>query len=823
MFSYLDWHYFTIWTKLLILSRNITLFPFYYFSISLHLHTLFAPWKKQIVHKKPGFRPADILYVVSFNILSRVIGAIVRLITIFCGLFLMIPLFILSAIPAIIWVAIPIFTLPLYLIRVGQKKDEAKEMLVKSKKGPYFLLVNLLKHKEALFVLERLGLDRKMIFSQLPPPPQNPENVSPAFLDKLKTTDVKLSDLFEMLAVSYTPFENILGQNSLKSEDIGNTARWYEMRQDLREPPLMSDFNRIKSLPGIGIDWAYGYTVEFDKYATDLSKKVSPFPFLLGREEQIREIERVLLKTAANNVVIVGEPGTARHILVETLAHRIFVGNCQPALSHKRILLLDMHALLAAAPSIPEVKGIMQNILAEAVYAGNCITVIDELDKYTATSEGRVDLSDVIAKFAQSSVGFIGITTPSAFHKYILANPILSPLFEKVEVNEPPLETIMTELELSIVPVLETRYGITITYQAIKKTIEDCNRYISSKPYPSKAIDLLDESSLYFKTKTGGTLLMPEHVDEFLSQKLHIPLGDIERGEKEKLTNLERQLHHRVINQEQAINVLASALRRRRLNVSSDKKPVGSFLFLGPTGVGKTETAKALAESYFGSEETMLRFDMSQYQGEEGLERLIGSVKLGNPGELTSKLKDCPFSLLLFDEFEKSVSQVFNLFLTLFDEGYINEAGGKKVDAKNTIIIATSNAGAEFVRESINKGVTGEELQRSLVEYVLTSGIFSPELVNRFDAVVVFSPLSEGHLREVARLQLTDLNKRLAAKEISVAITPELIKKLAIVGYDRQFGGRAMKRVIAEKIEDQIAQKLLAGSLRKGEVIEINL
>ena len=219
----------------------------------------------------------------------------------------------------------------------------------------------------------------------------------------------------------------------------------------------------------------------------------------------------------------------------------------------------------------------------------------------------------------------------------------------------------------------------------------------------------------------------------------------------------------------------------------------------------------------------MLRFDMSQYQKEEGLERLIGSMKLGTPGELTVKLTDRPFSLLLLDEIEKADKGVLNLFLTLFDEGYIADQTGKKVSAKNTIIIATSNAAAEYLRESINKGITGNNLQNGVINYVQEQHIYSPEFLNRFDAVIVFTPLSEGHLREVAKIMLNNLNKRLAPREISIAITPTLIKKLALLGFDPAFGARAMKRVITEKIEDEVAKRLLDGSAKKGEQIMIDL
>ena len=445
------------------------------------------------------------------------------------------------------------------------------------------------------------------------------------------------------------------------------------------------------------------------------------------------------------------------------------------------------------------------------------------MDKYVSSGEGKIDLSDVFAEFAKSSTAVIGITTPYGYHKYIEPNTSLSLFFEKIELPDLSLPTVLSEMEISIVPVLEKKYKVAISFSAIKLTIENANRYISSTPFPAKAIELLDEACVYLVTKRSERFLKPDHIDDFLSDKLHVNIGQLQLKEKDLLINLENRIHSQIINQEQAVSVVSSSLRRRRLDISTPNKPIGSFLFLGPTGVGKTETAKVLASLYFGLDKSLLRFDMSQYQKDEGLERLIGSSKLGLPGELTSKLRDNPFSLLLLDEFEKSEKDIFNLFLTLTDEGYISDALGKKVDARNTIIIATSNAGAEFIREQINSGVSGTELQKKLIDYVQREKIFSPELINRFDSVVVFTPLSEGHLREVAKLMLTDLNKRLGKHSVSVSITTDLVNKLAQKGFDPQFGGRAMKRVITEVIEDQVTKRLLSGETKKGEVIDIIL
>lgn len=823
LLNYIDWHYFAIWPKTLILWRNLTLFPFFYFSIPHHLRTLFSYWKRQKARMKPGFHFDDFLGVLGFNLTSRIIGAIVRTATILYGILFMAVFCVLGTVPALVWPLIPFLTIPLYLKRKQPLHVTAQKLLAKAKGNHKKLVLLTIKSREGQFITRRLGLNPKKMNEIFTKDEHAGDFATVEKQLKEKGDTYTLSDIYEAAVCHYAPFKSILSEEKITCKDIYNTAIWYERLHERNEMPLLLDFAKIQALSGIGVNWAYGYTAAFDTFARDMTKRPSPFPFLLGREKEIKEMERILLKTEGNNVLIVGEPGVARHLLVETLAHRSRTGNCEPALSHKRILALDMHALTASRESALEVKGLASEILTEAEHAGNIIVCVDEIDKYVSSGDGRIDMTDVFAKFAESSVGLIGITTSSDYHRYIEPNSTLAKLCDVVSVEPPSRETVILELELSIVPVLEKKHKIFITYPALTKTIENADRYITSTPFPGKAIELLDETAIYVKTRKKQSIIFASHIDEFLSEKLAIPMGDLGESEKTKLANLESLIHTRVVNQEAAVHALASSLRRARLNISARNKPIGTFLFLGPTGVGKTETAKALAHIYFGREDATLRFDMSQYQKEEGMERLIGSLKLGLAGELTSKLRAKPFSLILLDEIEKADKAVSNLFLTLLDEGYITDSLGKKVDAKNTIVIATSNAAAEYIRESIQSGITGDKLQHALIEYVQRERLYSPEFLNRFDGVIVFTPLSEGHLREIAKLQLADLNNRLKSKEISIAITDELVKNLAHIGFDPQFGGRAMKRVIAEKIEDQIARKLLAATVKKGEEIHIEL
>ncbi len=821
--DYFKWHYFTVWPKIIILWRNITLFPIYYFSMSLHLRTLFAPWKRQVAQKSIGFYPGEILGRIGFNLISRAIGGLIRLSTILYGLGSLFILSVLFFIPLVLWIFLPGISLIFYITRKPSGKDLPQFLFNKYQTDLSQLSYHILKSPIGVFVLSHLNVDPKTFADNILN--QKNKGDSQLFLLSIKKRGdhLKFSEIFEALYTTYPPFRNPLEKIGIKIDDVYQTAKWSETLKSKEEKPLLFDLERIKSIPGIGTSWAYGYTVEFDKYSRDLNKVITPFPLLLGREVELEKLQQILMKTEAGNAIIIGEPGVARHRLVETLAHRILLGQCPRVLSHKRILTLDMHSLIASKPSPLEAKGLVSSIFAEAANSGNIIAVVDELDKYTTASDGHLDLSDIFTKYTESSLTIIGITTPGAYHRYIERNPSINAIFESVVIDQPSREIVQNEMEISIAPVLEKKYRIIITFQAIKKAIENSDRFITATPFPAKTIELLDQACVFLQNKKNEYILKASHIDEFLSGKFNIKIGEIETSEKDKLLHLEENFHARVIGQDEAIRVISSALRRTRLNVSSTNRPVGSFLFLGPTGVGKTETAKALAEIYFGSEDSMLRFDMSQYQKEEGMERLIGSIKTGTAGELSSQLIDHPFSLLLLDEFEKSEKEIYNIFLTLIDEGYITDSNGKKIFAKNNIVIATSNAGAEFIREKIYEGITGENLRSELIDYVQKEKIFSPELINRFDAVVVFTTLSEGNLREVARLQLESLNRRLAVKEVAVDISPTLIAKLAVIGFNPQFGGRAMRRTITEIIEDQVAKRLLAGNVKKGEKIIIDL
>ncbi len=319
----------------------------------------------------------------------------------------------------------------------------------------------------------------------------------------------------------------------------------------------------------------------------------------------------------------------------------------------------------------------------------------------------------------------------------------------------------------------------------------------------------------------GRAIITPDDISALVSLKTKMPLGALLPEEKEKLLHLEEILHQRVVDQEEAISAISAAVRRVRTGLQETKKPLGSFLFLGPTGVGKTETAKALAEIYFGNEEAMLRFDMSEYQNENGLERLIGSFEKNEPGLLASKLRERPYGLLLLDEFEKCHPKVMDLFLQILDEGFFTDAFGKKVFTRNNIIIATSNAASQLIWEMGKKGVDPSALKEAVIDSIQKAGTFKAELLNRFDAIIIFRHLSRENLKTIAKLMLEKLRKRLLAqKEIDLVINDVLLDKVAEIGYDPVFGARPMQRAITDRVEKKIAEWIIAGKVDRGSKIE---
>lgn len=547
-------------------------------------------------------------------------------------------------------------------------------------------------------------------------------------------------------------------------------------------------------------------------------------------------MQEVLSKSGEANVVLIGEEGVGKRTVVDALARLIYEGQTGKLLAYKRILKLNMEKILTAYTDAKQREQFLEDLLKEAVGAGQVILLIENIDKYCAVGEGRIDLTNSLEKYArQSAIQFIGISTPFFYQRFIFSNEKMNRLFTRIDVKEIGKNEALTTI-LHIIPQFEMTYNVTIPYETARAVIEKSEFYITSIPFPEKAIELLDQVAAHTSAeaqknpsrKTG--MVLPEQVDSVLTEKTHIPTRMTDEM-RSKLLSLEQLLGERVLFQTDALSQLAAAIRRSFILLGKRKKPLATFLFLGPTGVGKTETAKALASIFFGNESYLSRFDMSLYQSKEDIKTLIGSLESGNPGLLSSSIRQQPYAVLLLDELEKAHPDLINIFLTVIDEGYFTDGFGKRVDCKNLIIIATSNAGADFIYKQqavIEKlssvvEVEGERSQsETLVDHLIKTGVFSPEFLNRFDGVVSYNSISNDAIMAIAKKMSASVqNTILNLYKINLSIKDETLLAAIQKHYNPQFGARNLEHVVTTEIEDKIATLLLQRKIGEGQTIVV--
>ena len=639
-------------------------------------------------------------------------------------------------------------------------------------------------------------------------------------------------------------------------------------------------------------------TPTLDQYARDLTQyakdgKLDP---VLNRDDEIESVIGILSRRMKNNPCLIGEPGVGKTAIVEGLASRIVDGAVPDTLEQKRILTLDLSGMVAGSKYRGEFEERIKRALRETKAAGNILLFIDELHTVIGAggAEGAIDASNILKPaMARGEIQVIGATTREEYRKHIEKDAALERRFQPVVIEEP--SAVQT---ISMLKGLRSRYEefhkVEITDAAIEAAVQLSERYLNDRYLPDKAIDLIDEASAKFHLQTvyaqsdrtqeyekeredlyeqkvqaliAGDLervrellaaekklekkiekeeelkqeqrqkkdkILPSHIAQVVAKWTHIPVEQMEEAEKERLKKLDAILHERVVGQNDAVKAVARAIRRGRVGLKDPKRPIGSFLFLGPTGVGKTELSKALAEAVFGSEKDMIRVDMSEYMEKQSVSKMIGSppgyVGYEEGGQLSEKVRRKPYSVLLFDEIEKAHPDVFNMLLQVLEDGHITDAHGKKVDFKNTIIIMTSNAGANRIISPKTLGFgqvkTSEEEYKKMKEGVMeeVKHIFKPEFINRVDEMIVFHALNKENIKDITKIMLKQFAKRVKNQmDMELCIADDVVDFISDKGFDKDYGARPIRRALQTELEDVLAEAVLMGDISIGDTVDVSL
>lgn len=642
-----------------------------------------------------------------------------------------------------------------------------------------------------------------------------------AGINKLHHVDI--TELLVAVVGQDIKIQDLLVELGINGERLGYVVTWVRLQEEIVKRWLK--FSKRAGLRPKGETnraMTALATPFLDQYSRDLTFLAArgALEICVGREKELEEVFRVFT-SGARGLILIGPAGVGKRTILEGVAEAMINEDVPEILSDKRLVELHLPALLSGVDASLAGQRLL-NCLWEIERSGNIILVIPSIEQLVGIAMGgkqSMDLADVLVKeMERRNLLVIATASPDAYHQVVSGTPLVNVL-QKVNIEESNFGEAVKILE-SKTRNLEFQNQIFFSYSSLAKAVELATKFLPDTYLPASALELLGEAAVMVHTKRGKNYLVEgEDVAQIVSSKVNVPLTAVTEEESSKLVRLEEVMHGRVIGQDEAITLVASAMRRARAGVRNTKRPVASFLFLGPTGVGKTETAKTLAEVYFGREDMMIRLDMSEYQDKNSIYRLIGATGVRGSGILTEAVKQAPASLVLLDELEKADPDILNLFLQVLDDGRLTDSVGQVIDFTNTIIIATSNAGTSFVQEQVKAGVSMEKIRELFIHGELMK-YYRPEFINRFDAVVMFKSLTLEEVKQIAGVIFKGLAKKLKEeKEIYLEASQAAIDNWANLGYDPQFGARPLRRVMQEKIEDKIADLVLGGKVKRNQAI----
>ncbi|MEI6528734.1 MAG: AAA family ATPase [bacterium] len=687
------------------------------------------------------------------------------------------------------------------------------------------ILTGILRSKLGTRILLRLDIDKTdtnmLLMKQSEA--QNP----PVFNIANRENVLTVWEIFDFTFDNYPDFVKLLADHGIDKKMLKAAVDWsiyqIEIAEYKRQWWLPENLNRI---PGVATDWSFGRTYLLSKYSREImtaEEVVSDAYVFSGRDKELSQIQNILAKSSEANVILTGLPGQEKMQVIWSLCKNIRNRTVDIHLLDKKAVLFLANEFGSACADKNDFEIKLTKILNEVSMSGNVLLVIDNLPRLVMLAQQfGSELSEILTPYLVSPVvQIIALADIEPYHNLIEKNQSLMASFETIIIKPLERDEIAQIISREALEV-ENIYGIYYTYPAIVEITDDADYYFPDGVSSDKAEDILREITPWAK-KNGFTTIGRKEVTKFIEEKTGVPLSTISLDEKNKLLDLENNLMKLVIAQREAIFSIASAIRRSRAGIRNPNRPIGSFLFLGPTGVGKTETAKTLAEVFFGGQKNMMRLDMSEYQDDNALERLIGSFENNKSGILADKLREQQYGVLLLDEFEKTNSKVLNLFLQILDEGYFSDAFGKKVNAKNIIFIATSNAGAEMIFDIVSKKENLEQAQDTIIASIISKGLLKPELINRFDGTIIFHPLNQENLIDIAKIMLDKLAKRLQEKGLRLITNGELIKYCAEHGYNPTFGARPMNRLIQNTVEENLADLIIRNKIAAGQSVEFSI